>query len=101
MKDRYKYTDKTVNSLGQRVYKTTLFPTIVRSVNDIYIMSRRGDRLDMYALKYYGDTRYWPIIASVNFIGKGSLMVPPDMQIRIPANSTNFDSLLEQINKSL
>lgn len=101
MKERYKYTNIKINKNGKRVFETTLYPIIERTDEDLYIRSTRGDRLDLYAMTYYGDTRFWPILAQANQLGKGSLMVPADMQIRIPPYNTDFDKKLKDLNTSL
>jgi len=67
-----------------RVYRSIIYPPIPRSEQDIYILSRVGDRLDLLAANYYDDISLWWIIASANAIGKGTLVVEPGLQIRIP-----------------
>lgn len=99
MKHRYKYAATAINSSGNRVFRTILYPMIPRTTDDIYIRSNAGDKLDEYAVKYYGDSRYWPIIAIANQIGKGSIIVPAGMQIRIPSKNIDFDTLISTINK--
>jgi hypothetical protein len=101
MRDRYKYTAIVKNESGKRVYSSTIYPAIERSSQDIYIISTRGDRLDLYAYKYYGNSREWIIIAIANKLGKGTLVVPPGMQIRIPPLDMDYDTKLLDINKEL
>jgi hypothetical protein len=50
-----------------------------------------GQRLDHLAGKYYGDGRYWWVIAIASGIGWG-LQVPPGTRILIP---NDLNSLLE------
>jgi len=47
-----------------------------------YVM-QDGERLDILAGKYYGDSQYWWIIAAASGIGWG-LQVPPGTLLRIP-----------------
>jgi len=45
-----------------------------------------GDRLDLLAFDFYGDTSYWWVIASANALPGDSLYLEPGMQLRIPVN---------------
>ncbi len=81
---------------GKRVYKTTTYPVVIPSSNDIQVVSNEGDYLDTMAYKYYGDpTLYW-IIANVNHIGKGRLSVQPGLTLRIPVN---VNEIIDQFNR--
>jgi len=71
---------------SNRIYQSNIFPKIERSVTDIYIIARGGDRLDLLANKYYGDQTLWWIIAIANDLGRSGLIVPPQKQIRIPTD---------------
>jgi len=84
---RYKNTKKIKDINNKRKFESTIYPDIPREVDDIYFISTRGDRLDLYADKYYSDTTEWPLIAQANGLGKGTLAVPPGIQIRIPMNT--------------
>ena len=68
-------------------------------MEDIYFISRRGDRLDLYANKYYQDASKWRIIATANHLGKGTLAVPPGLQIRIPRDPDEAYAELQKQNK--
>lgn len=81
---RYSNTDIKKTEQGKRVYKTTIYPDIKPKDYDIYIITKQGDRLDLLASKFYNDISKWPIIAQASGLGKGTLVVPPDKQIRIP-----------------
>ena len=84
----------------KRKYETVLYPSISRSSEDIYIISRIGDRLDNLAFKYYDDTSKWWIIAQANELGKGTLIVPSGKQIRIPANVDDIENEIESFNSN-
>ena len=92
--DRYSSTKIKKNEDSNRVYKTMLIPNIQRQSDDIYIIAKATDRLDLLAKKYYNDTSYWWVIAEANNIGKGSLFVEPGKQIRIPSQGNNIDGLI-------
>lgn len=97
MNSWYKHTNQKKSKSGRRVYETWLPPKLDRTIDDIYIISKRGDRLDLLADKYYGDPDKWRIIAAANQLGKGTLVITPGLQIRIPSNPDSvFEQLLNQ-----
>jgi|TARA_R110000737_G_scaffold229746_2_gene243318 phage tail protein X len=83
---RYESSKILKSKDNNRIYKSNIFPKIERSVSDIYIITRSGDRLDLLASKYYGDQTLWWIIAIANNLGRSGLIVPPAKQIRIPTD---------------
>jgi hypothetical protein len=82
-----RYSDAKIknDSDGKRYLSQVIYPSIVESENDLYIISVKGDRLDLYAKRFLGDEKLYYIIAQANGLGKGSLAVPPGLQIRIPS----------------
>lgn len=100
---RYQHTNieryKKGTELKQEMRESTIYPTVDRSVNDIYIVSNVSDRLDLLADQYYNDSSKWWVIALANGLGKGTLMVPPGIQLRIPANPTQYVTGLEDLNQ--
>tara|TARA_B100000131_G_C17989523_1_gene561931 strand:- start:550 stop:849 length:300 start_codon:yes stop_codon:yes gene_type:complete len=99
MAKRYDYTKIIKNKHGERVYKTTMYPTIEKHNDDIYVMSKDGERLDNLAYKYYKNESLWWIIAQANHIGKGSFNIKPGIQLRIPTNVSEIISEFEKMNK--
>lgn len=81
--NRYFSENIKKNSDGKKVYRTVLYPEIKLSDFDEYIFAVQGDRLDLLAYKYYGDSTKWWIIAHANKI-KGTLYLPKDAQLVIP-----------------
>lgn len=73
------------NNIKQRYYSTHIYSKIENSSSDLYIITRRGDRLDLLASEFYGDTRYWKLLANVNNIGKGTFNVTEGTKLRIPS----------------
>lgn len=78
-----------------RKYRTNpMYPSIPPNENDIYIISKEGDRYDILADVFYSDHMLWWIIASANNATVDNLAVQPGLQIRIPADKnsavTNF-----------
>jgi phage tail protein X len=93
-----RYTDiKTKKSEdGKRVIIPTLYPPIPRNINDIYVITSVGDRLDQLAYKYYGRVNYYWIIAEANGVGKGTMVLEGGIQLRIP---TDTDTILREFNE--
>jgi hypothetical protein len=83
---------------GKRYLSQTIYPEIIVSNDDWYFISTKGDRLDLYAHNFYGDSRLWYIIAQANHLGKGTMVVPAGIQIRIPMDLTKIEFDLKQLN---
>ena len=94
--NRYLYSKKTTNNK----YKTPTYPSFERKATDLYVFSREGDRLDLLSNEFYGDPRYWWVIADANHIGKGSFAVEPGLQLRIPKPIDNLMTDLEEAEKN-
>lgn len=88
--DRYSNIPTKINESGRRVTRAVIYPPIPRSENDTYIMTTPGDRLDLLAQTYYSNVNYWWILAEANAIGKGSMDLPPGLQLRIPKDTTTI-----------
>jgi len=97
--NRYRFNKIKKNIDGYRFKESTLYPTFPPSHDDVYVISREGDRLDILAAKFYSDVSLWWIIAISNNIGKGSMIVEPGLQLRIPMNISKFNEKLESDNK--
>ena len=84
---------------NKRVSRSVIYPPIPRDVNDIYVLTTIGDRLDLLANKYYGSVGHWWVIAQANEIGKGSLTLPVGIQLRIPTNVNAIITKFEELNQ--
>jgi hypothetical protein len=73
-------------STGSQYYSNNIYPEIPLSNEDDYVITVLGDRLDLLAFDFYGDTSYWWVIASANALPGDSLYLEPGMQIRIPSD---------------
>lgn len=84
-----------------RYYKNIEYPEIPVSSNDIYIISKATDRLDLLANDYYGDVRYWWVISKANpdKVKRDSFFINPGLQIRIPTNIENIYNDFLNLNK--
>jgi hypothetical protein len=83
-----RYARAPVLELGKRFGTSNAIPTIRAGIENgtiSYIESvyTAGTRLDILAADYYGDGRYWWIIAAASNIGWAP-QVPPGTYLRIP-----------------
>ena len=100
MASRYTYSENLTKKDTKRVYlSSVIYPKIKASNDDMYIISDAGDRLDILALKYYGDQGLWWIIATANNLNEASYSITPGIQLRIPVNVSKILNDLEKINK--
>jgi hypothetical protein len=96
---RYDKIATKKDSNGVRAMRPVLYPNIPYNERDIYVRTTPGDRLDLLAYQFYGNVKYWWIIAHANNLGKGSIVVPPGEQVRIPANPIQIQIAFEELNK--
>ena len=98
--NRYKNIDTLKSPEGIRYYKNVLYPQIPLSENDIYVITGEGDRLDLLANQFYGDSTLWWVISISNKdINKGSMYLSPGLQLRIPQNISNIISRYNKLNE--
>jgi hypothetical protein len=95
--NRYQDLSIIKDQNGRRKFKTTFIPYIDKSDNDIYVITDPSDRLDLLANQFYSDSTGWPIIATANNLGQGTLNVEAGIQIRIP-DPTKFRDYIIQIS---
>jgi hypothetical protein len=98
--DRYESAVLRTDKLGKRFYGTIIYPTIPKSSSDIYIMARKGDRLDLLANSYYDDPTLWWVIAQANHLGKGTLSISEPQRIRIPIELELILKSFEDLQRS-
>ena len=85
--NRYQNTPVIKSPTGKRMYATSRYPEIPLTENDVYVYTTQGDRYDVLALNYYGDSSLWWIIAAANpNIDLMTLVIPEGVQIHIPGN---------------
>ena len=82
----------------KRYYTVIKYPEIPLSVDDFYIITTIGDRLDNLANQFYEDVNLWWVITSANpdVIKRDSFMLEPGIEIRIPAD---LQTILENFNE--
>jgi phage tail protein X len=98
--NRYQGIPITKEDSGKRAYVTSRYPEVPLSENDIYVYTTQGDRYDILALNYYGDSSLWWIIAIANpNVDLMTLVIPEGAQIRIPSNFSGVISEFNLINQ--
>jgi hypothetical protein len=83
--NRYITTSIIKHSTGKRRYASTIFTPLPVNTGDRIIRITSPERIDKLALDFYGNATMWPVIASVNQIKKGTLVVPAGTVLRIPS----------------
>ncbi len=86
---------------NKRYYKNLKYPEIPLSVNDLYITTTVGDRLDLLADQFLNNVDLWWIITTANpdIIRRDSFNLRPGMEIRIPDNIQGIIEEFEALNK--
>ena len=84
-----------------RYYRGIKYPNIDLSINDIYIITTSGDRLDLLANQFYNDVRLWWIISVANqdVVRPDSFGLKPGLEIRIPSNVENIVEQYKTLNR--
>jgi nucleoid-associated protein YgaU len=98
--NRYQYI-KIEKNLETRVkqYRDSKYPTIPFSPNDVYVVTVIGDRYDLLANQYYGDSTLWWIISTANsLLPQNSIFIPVGTQIRIPTDINNVLTSYNNLN---
>jgi len=84
---------------GPRYFGSTKYPFIDESIDDIYIITVQGDRLDNLAVQFYGDTTLYWILQQANELNRDSLYPPIGYQLRIPQNLNKILTDFELLNQ--
>lgn len=101
MPKRYSKIKTTTTETGRRYKFNAVYPDIPETDADIYVVTTSGDRLDILAQQYYGDSTLWWIIAAANSnINNASLIPTPGVQIRIPSNKENVINSFNNLNRT-
>lgn len=99
MDNRYAEIRTKKNEDGKRVVAPTIYPPIPRNIDDIYVITSVGDRLEQLAYKYYGRVNYYWIIAEANGVGKGTMILEGGIQLRIPLAVDTIVREFNELNK--
>ena len=90
--NRYKKAESKKDSEGNRFRSLPVYQNVERTRQDLYILSKETDRLDLLSHKYYGTPKYWWVIALANKLGKGSLYCKAGIQLRIPNDPSKYEN---------
>ena len=98
--NRYPNTLIRKDKVGSpRYFGSTKYPSVDFSVNDYFIITIQGDRLDNLAAQFYGDpTLYW-ILQVANSLNRDSLYPPIGVQLRVPQNIGAILTEFNELNK--
>ena len=66
-------------------YDTTIYQSVPERNDDIFVISTEGDRLDLLAQQFYGDSSLWWFIARVNNLTTNN--IPAGTSLRIPVST--------------
>jgi len=92
------FADVIKTADGKRRYESLYYPKFERKSSDIYIITKISDRLDLIANEYYGDVRYWVILARANKLAAATIKPPIGFRLRIPfpLNSGDVETLFNE-----
>ena len=94
-------TLKVKKSSRKRIYRALKYPEIPLSIDDLYVITTDGDRLDLLANQFYQDVDMWWIIATANpnIVRRDTFNLKPGLEIRIPSNIQGIMQSFESLNK--
>jgi len=82
-----------------RYFGSSKYPFIGFNIEDYYIITVQGDRLDNLAAQFYGDpTLYWILQQANNDLRRDSLYPPVGIQLRIPQNLPQILDDFDRLN---
>ncbi len=100
--NRYKNIPLFINQDNKRYYAQSKYPEVPLSDDDIYVITTVGDRLDILAQQFYGDSSLWWVISSANNnLSQNSLFIPEGTQLRIPIDPSNIESTFNSLNQNV
>ena len=98
---RTSYGQVKLDTDKKRYYKALKYPEIPLSINDIYITTTSGDRLDLLANQFYKDVDLWWIIATANpnVVRRDSFNLKGGLELRIPADKDEIIQSFSELNE--
>ena len=70
-------------------YATTIYKKVEEKNTDSYFIATQGDRCDVLANRFYGDSTLWWFIAKVNNLTTNN--IPAGTSLRIPATTEDAE----------
>lgn len=100
--NRYRDIPKGKDFLGTRYIKNPIYPEIPETLDDIYVETEYGDRVDILAHQFYNDPSLWWIITTANpgKLRRDSYVCKGGLQIRIPLNPNPIIEEFNRINRT-
>jgi|TARA_B110000483_G_scaffold241714_1_gene325451 hypothetical protein len=95
---RYKNNTKLKTTEGKRYFINSVYPDIPYGESDTYLITSVGERYDILAQQFYGNSNLWWVIAVANDSKKDGLVVEPGIQLRIPADIDKIVQNYETLN---
>jgi phage tail protein X len=94
-------TLKVKNINRKRTYRALKYPEIPLSIDDVYVITTEGDRLDLLANQFYQDVDMWWVITTANpgIIKRDTFNLKPGLEIRIPTDTQGIIQNFESLNK--
>jgi nucleoid-associated protein YgaU len=97
---RYNSIPVTKTEDGTEYKQTTVYVSPAASTQDYYVITTTGDRFDILAKQFYGDSDLWWVIASANpQVRKDTLFIEPGLQLRIPGRSAVAEETFRKENR--
>ncbi len=90
------FSNEVQKKTGKVCRETNYFNIPAIDVDDSYVVTQYGDRLDLLAHQYYKNRDYWWVIAAANNLGKGTLYIQEGAIIRIPINPAEIEDNITQ-----
>lgn len=99
--NRYQNTPVKKDSLGKRYLTNVIYPSIPETLDDIYVETEYGDRVDILAYQFYNDASLWWVITTANpgKLRRDSYVCPAGLQIRIPIDPNPIIREYNRINR--
>lgn len=89
---RYKLISKIKDSDTKKErLETVQYPDFPKKPTDKYILTARGNRLDLIAHHFYRNAQLWWVIHLANNLRGGTLNVEPGIRLRIPYPIDTFN----------
>jgi len=100
--NRYSNIRLKKDSDGKRYIRSVIYPEIPENLDDIYVETEYGDRVDILAYQFYNDTSLWWIITTANpgKLRRDTYVCPAGLQIRIPLDPNPIIDEFERINRA-
>ena len=100
--NRYRNIRTKKDFNGKRYLRSVIYPLIPETLDDIYVETEYGDRVDILAHQFYNDPSLWWIITTANpgKLRRDTYVCPAGLQIRIPIDPNPIIDEFDRINRA-